>query len=315
MLEFPVSAPARHGNHSHAQEEHVDATATDVCAVIVTYHPNAKMLANISKVLAQVQGLVVVDNGSDVDELAPLRVASQTLGFQLIENAENLGIAEALNQGVRWAKSKSYPWVVLFDQDSGITEGFVRQLFAAWKSHPERERVCSIHPKYVDPETRIESVVRRARDGGPALPMTSGALMPVWIFDRIGWFASEYFIDFVDREYCCRIRAAGYLVADSRHTILLHAAGNPATTTILGYTFHPSHHSAMRHYYMSRNCIVFYRKYFRLFPGLALSAVYEQVKGTIRCLVAEGDRVHKFRNFLLGTRDGLIGRMGKREGL
>ena len=289
--------------------------ATTVCAVIVTYHPNAKMLENISKVLAQVQGLVVVDNGSNADELGPLRTASQTLGFQLIENGENLGIAEALNQGVRWAKGKSYPWVVLFDQDSGITDGFVRQLFAAWKSHPERERVCSIHPKYVDPETLIEAVVRRARDGGPALPMTSGALMPVWIFDRIGWFASEYFIDFVDREYCCRIRAAGYLVADSRNTILLHAAGNPASTTILGYTFHPSHHTAMRHYYMSRNCIVFYRKYFRLFPGLALSTVYEQVKGTIRCLVAEEDRARKFRNLLLGTWDGLTGRMGRREGL
>jgi rhamnosyltransferase len=313
MLEFPVSAPARQCNHAH--EEHGDVTATSVCAVIVTYHPSAKMLENISKVLTQVQGLVIVDNGSDANELDPLRMASQTLGFQLIENGENLGIAEALNQGVRWAKSKSYPWVVLFDQDSGITDGFVRQLFAAWRSLPERERVCSIHPRYVDPETRIEAVLSRARDGGLAFPMTSGALMPVWIFDKIGWFASEYFIDFVDREYCCRIRAAGYLIADSGHAVLLHAAGNPATTTILGYTFHPSHHSAMRHYYMSRNCIVFYRKYFRLFPGLALSTVYEQVKGLIRCLVAEGDRAHKFRNFLLGTWDGLTGRMGKREGI
>jgi rhamnosyltransferase len=307
--------PATQYDQCRSHEELGEMAEKSVCAVIVTYHPNAKMLENILKVLAQVQGLVVVDNGSNADELAPLRVASQTLGFQLIENGENLGIAEALNQGVRSAKSKSYPWVVLFDQDSGITDGFVHQLFAAWKSHPERERVCSIHPRYVDPETRIEAVVPRAHDGGPALPMTSGALMPVWIFDTIGWFASEYFIDFVDREYCCRIRAAGYLVADSRHTILLHAAGNPATTTILGYTFHPSHHSAMRHYYMSRNSVVFYRKYFRLFPGLVLNSVYEQLKGTIRCLVAEKDRARKFRNFLLGTWDGLTGRMGKRDGL
>jgi rhamnosyltransferase len=149
-----------------------------VCAVIVTYHPNAKMLENILKVLAQVQGLVVVDNGSNADELAPLRVASQTLGFQLIENGENLGIAEALNQGVRSAKSKSYPWVVLFDQDSGITDGFVHQLFAAWKSHPERERVCSIHPRYVDPETRIEAVVPRAHDGQGVLLSHPGGGLP-----------------------------------------------------------------------------------------------------------------------------------------
>ena len=40
--------------------------------------------------------------------------------------------------------------------------------------------------------------------------------MPTWIFDEIGWFASEYFIDFVDWEYCTRIRAAGYIVTRTR---------------------------------------------------------------------------------------------------
>jgi len=290
-------------------------TEQSVCAVIVTYHPSAKMLENISKVFAQVQELVVVDNGSSADELAPLRVASQTFGFQLVENGENLGIAEALNQGVRWAKSEGYPWVILFDQDSVITDSFVRQMFVAWESHPERERVCSVHPRYVDPETHVEAVVPRARDGSLILPMSSGALMPTWIFDRIGWFASEYFIDSVDWEYCFRIRAAGFLITESRNTTLIHAAGNPTKATILGYTFHPTHHSALRRYYISRNCVVFYRKYFRQFPGLVLSTVYEQLKDTIGCFVAEKDRVRKFRNFLLGTWDGMIGRMGKREGL
>lgn len=290
-------------------------TAQSVCAVMVTYHPSAKMLEHMSDVLAQVQGLVVVDNGSNDDELDPLRLASKNLGFQLIENGENLGVAEALNQGVRWAKNKGYPWVMLFDQDSRITGGFVRQMFAAWEAHTDRERVGSIHPRYVDPETGVEAVVPRASDGSPVFPMTSGALMPAWIFDRIGWFATEYFIDFVDWEYCFRIRAAGYLIGDSRQATLLHAPGNPAKTTILGYTFHPSHHSAMRRYYISRNGIAFYRKYFHSFPGWVLSGVYGQLKDTIVCFIAEEDRARKFRSFLLGTWDGLTGRMGKREGL
>jgi rhamnosyltransferase len=286
-----------------------------VCAVIVTYHPNVGMLENMAKVLVQVQDLVVVDNGSTAEELAPLRETSKNCGFHLIENGQNLGIAEALNQGVLWAKSKGYPWVILFDQDSKITEGFVCQMLAAWESHPHRERVGSIHPRYVDPETGIEVVVRRTSDGGPLNPMTSGALMPAWIFDRIGWFASEYFIDFVDWEYCFRIRAAGYLVADSRQATLLHAPGNPSRTTILGHTFHSSNHSAMRRYYISRNCIVFYSKYFRSFPRWVLSGAYGQLKDTIVCFIVEHDRAHKFRNFLLGTWDGLTGRMGKRKGI
>jgi rhamnosyltransferase len=290
-------------------------TGQSVCAVIVTYHPSAVMLNHMSDVLAQVQGLVVVDNGSAAVELGLLRATSQTLGFHLIENRENLGVAEALNQGIHWARIKGYPWVLLFDQDSRVTDGFVRQMFAAWESHPDRERVVSIHPKYVDPETGIEPAVQRARDGGPVVSFTSGALMPEWIFDRIGWFASEYFIDFVDWEYCLRIRAAGYLVADSRQATLLHAPGDPARTTILGYTFHPSHKSAMRRYYISRNCIVFYRKYFRSFPWWVLRGIYGQFKDTIVSLIAEENGARKFRSFLLGTWDGLTGRMGKREGL
>jgi rhamnosyltransferase len=291
-------------------------TAQSVCAVIVTYHPGTRTIENIREVVRQAQGLVVVDNGSAADELAALRSASQSFGFHLIENSKNLGIAEGLNQGVRWAKSQSYPWVILFDQDSRITDGFVLQMFETWESHPNRERIASLHPKYTDPVTGAEPLVRRASDGGPVISITSGELLPVWIFDKVGWFASEYFIDCVDFEYCFRIRAAGYLIADSRQAILLHAAGQAdRTVSILGFSFRPTHHSALRRYYMSRNRVAICRKYSFAFPGWILQFVYDCSRETIKCFVAEQDRPRKFRNFLLGTWDGLIGRMGKRESL
>lgn len=289
--------------------------AQSVCAVIVTYHPSVTMLENVRNVLAQVQGMVVVDNGSNANELQALRTGSQTLGFHLMENGENRGVAEALNQGVLWAKSRGYPWVILFDQDSTVTDGFVGQIFAAWESHPQRERVGSMHPRYVDPETGLEPTVRRARDGGPVTSLTSGALMPAWIFDKVGWFASDYFIDCVDFEYCFRLRAAGYVIADSRQAVLLHRAGHARRLALLGFSFNPTDHSAMRRYYMSRNRIVLYRKYFRVFPRWILQSVNESVRETIKCFLGEQDRARKFRNFLLGTWDGLTGRMGKRESL
>jgi hypothetical protein len=36
---------------------------------------------------------------------------------------------------------------------------------------------------------------------------------------------------------------------------------------------------------------------------------------TAKCFLGEEDRGRKLRNFLLGTWDGLTGRMGKRENL
>lgn len=273
------------------------------------------MVANLAEVLAQVQRLIVVDNGSDHEELIPLRAASINYNFDLIENCENLGIAEALNQGIRWAKDRGFHWVVLFDQDSKITQHFVQRMFATWEDHPNRDRVCSIHPRYIGPANGEELIVPRMRDGGPFVSMTSGCLMPTWIFDRIGWFASEYFIDLVDWEYCARIRAAGYLVAQSKEATLLHAAGNPIRVKFFGFHFLPSHHSPVRRYYITRNSILFYKRYLFVFPREILCTAYWQFRGTLKCFLLEKDRSRKFRNFLLGTWDGLRGKMGKREGL
>jgi rhamnosyltransferase len=139
--------------------------------------------------------------------------------------------------------------------------------------------------------------------------------MPTWIFDRIGWFASEYFIDEVDSEFCYRIRAAGYLIADSRQAVLVHAAGHPKKFSILGFSFRPGHHSSLRRYYMSRNRVVLYRKYIVIFPGWVFHSIWEALRETIKSFIVETERARKFRNLLLGTWDGLTGRMGKREGL
>jgi rhamnosyltransferase len=254
-----------------------------------------------------------VDNGSTAEELIPLRASRDQLNFRLIENKENLGIAEALNQGVRWAKGQTYPWVILFDQDSKITEGFVSLMLAAWAVHPRRKQLGSIHPRYVNPATGKEPIVLRAKDGGPVISLTSGALMPAWIFDRAGWFASEFFIDEVDREYSYRIRAAGYLLADAREAVLLHSAGQPQPRKLLGFTFTPMHHNPTRRYYMSRNRIALYKRYFPIFPRWILQSMNESLRETIKCFIGEQDRRRKLRSFLIGTWDGLIGKMGKRE--
>jgi len=272
------------------------------------------MAERLPEILAQVDGLVVVDNGSTAHEVAPLRAASVRLGFCLIENTENFGVAEALNQAARWAGSRCFEWVMFLDQDSRITNGFVDQMLASWKAHPERGRIAAVHPRYLDPVTGSEPFVRRASDGGPVVSMTSGSLMPTWIFDKIGWFASEYFIDCVDFEYCFRIRAAGYLIADSKEAVLLHASGQAKeATNFLGFTFFPTHHDATRRYYMSRNRIALYRTYFHVFPRWVLQSMYDGFRETVKCFVSEHDRMTKFRSFLLGTWDGLTKKMGKRD--
>jgi rhamnosyltransferase len=206
--------------------------------------------------------------------------------------------------------------VILFDQDSTITSGFIDQMFATWESHPKRERVGSIHPRYKDRLTGVEAGLRGTKyEGGPLTSMTSGTLMPMWIFSRVGYFASDFFMDCVDTEYCFRLVAAAYCVVGSQEAVLLHSLGRPGKVNILGFSFSPTHHSPARRYYMSRNRVVVYRKYVRELPTLVLQYAYLTLRETAICFLAERDRARKLRNFLLGTWDGLVGRMGKREDL
>lgn len=283
----------------------------NVCAVIVTYHPSAKMLENIPNVLAQVQGLVIVDNGSDAEDLTALRLNAQLDGFQLIENGENLGIAEALNQGVLWAKTEGYQWVVLFDQDSRVTEHFVDSMVNSWREHPQRERVVTMLPRYIDALNGFEIFCHPARDGGPFVSMTSGSLLPTWIFDRIGWFASEYFIDCVDFEYSLRSRAAGYLIASSKDAVLFHSPGKPITLQLFGIILlRTSNHSAERRYYMIRNRVAMARRHFRTFPVWTIKDLMLTGMDVVKMLIGERSRRAKLAAMFKGLIDGMAGRMG-----
>src|SRR5271168_4239515 len=94
-------------------------------AIVVTYHPRSEYLENLASIRAQVDSLIVVDNGSTQDALSGMRRASAEAGFTLIENGTNLGIATALNLGVREAQRQGCDWVALFDQDSVLTDGFM----------------------------------------------------------------------------------------------------------------------------------------------------------------------------------------------
>jgi rhamnosyltransferase len=286
-----------------------------VCGVMVTYHPNRTMLEHVRTVMAEVKALVVVDNGSSSHAVDALKNASTELGFHLIPNGRNVGIAEALNQGVRWAEREGYPWVLLMDQDSRIREGFVNAMLRTWMSHPQREKIASLYPLYMHPELGVRPLAPRARDGSHIWCMTSGTLMPTWIFDKIGCFASEFFIDWVDIEYCFRIRKAGYLLVEAGDAILVHDPGQATPVSILGLRFWPSHHSAVRRYYMSRNRIVVFRKYFFRLPLGTLKAMHAALRDTAKCFLGERDRLRKIRNFLIGTWDGLTGRMGERADL
>jgi rhamnosyltransferase len=116
-------------------------------AIVVTFHPRTEYLENLAKIRDQVDLLIVVDNGSNENELAQIRFASREPGFKLIANGDNLGIAAALNLGVREAQKEGCRWVALFDQDSVVTEGFIATMIADFRTYSQQRKIMQIIPE------------------------------------------------------------------------------------------------------------------------------------------------------------------------
>jgi rhamnosyltransferase len=288
-------------------------SARSVCAVIVTYHPTPRMVDNLSATYSQVDAMVVIDNGSNYDPLERLRAASRSLGFQLIENGENLGIAEALNLGVRWAMSKGHPWVILLDQDSTITEQFVERIFKTFEEAPHPQSAAIVAPTCVEADTGMKGRLMKSRRGEVLTAMTSGSLIPTRVFDRTGLFETDLFIDYVDIEFCLRLRRQGMSILESPAE-LRHSLGRTSCYRLLGLQFSATNHSPARRYYITRNRLVLMARYLGDFPWIwreSKAFVAEFVK----ILLVEDDKASKLRAVAAGIYDALRGRLGKRVSL
>ena len=75
----------------------------NVCAVVVTYHPQSLLRSNLEQLSLQVAEVVVVDNGSGTATAELLRIIEAEFGIRVVRNGCNLGIAAALNIGIKHA--------------------------------------------------------------------------------------------------------------------------------------------------------------------------------------------------------------------
>jgi rhamnosyltransferase len=287
-------------------------TESLVCAVISTFHPPPAALENLGEVRLQVEGLVVVDNGSSAASLAPFRSAMREMKFTLIENGTNLGIAAALNIGVRWAKAHGFDRVVLFDQDSKVTPGFMGAMRSSYDGHPKKGEIAIVMPRYRNRQGVLVNASRyMAADGAPLEVMTSGSFIPVSVFDVCGGFREEFFIDQVDHEFGFRVREYGFIVVVSEQSFLVHVPGSPREHSLLGLVrFRATHHNAMRRYYMTRNGIVMVRRYWKSHPAWSRSVAKALLMLPLHVVLAEKQKWKKLRSIALGTVDAFRGRLG-----
>jgi len=285
-----------------------------VFAVVVAYGPDPDALAALCARLLSSAQVVVVDN-SPVEK-APQAVA----GTYWLSMGGNAGIAAAQNAGIRVALARGAEVLAFFDQDSTPDEQLLPSLVAALGQPPRGVAA----PVCIDMRTGAEYPPYRFNRWGWARPapaaglpapveadliISSGSVAAAEVFARAGLMDEDFFIDYVDLEWCIRCRQAGIPIRVVPSVTMLHAIGNevvengPLTTFV---------HSPARGYYRLRNAVLLIRM-----PHVPrLYALHEVAAALLHHLLQwrhSQDRGQHARFGWRGLIDGLRGVRGKFE--
>lgn len=295
----------------------MDLSKENICAIVVTYFPDDHFIERLDKIRRQVGKTVIIDNTGSA-ESSPVLAAIGVVGTEIIRNKENVGIGEALNQGLARAMALGCDWAVTFDQDSQIRPDLVQTLIGIYARQPKPELVGVVGCNF-ELENTGTSPHKKEMNGllfiDTEAVITSGSLMSLAVFSAAGPFRSDFFIDFVDHEYCLRLRKLGYRVLMAVAPLMIQPLGDASSYRLGGTAGIPlvlTNRSPLRRYYMTRNGLLVAISYFSIAPAWVLKTVVSLLLFSVLKIPLEGTaRWEKLRATLAGAIDAFRSRTGK----
>lgn len=293
------------------------AAGNGVHAVVVAFHPAPGMLdALLASVAPQVDAVWVMDNAGD----ARLGEATCATPVHLVRNGANVGLARSYNLAVAQARLDGAHHVLLLDQDSLPAPDMVPVLLAALRRlRHAGSRVAVVGPGYTD--GKWAAPVGFVRRQGLALVavdaagrddvavdhlISSGSLIPLDAYDRVGGFEESLFIDYVDIEWCLRAASLGFECVGIPAARMRHALGD---RLVAGDAPALAAHAPSRMYYQYRNALWLMARPWVGWHWRLLDARRLAVR-LVRVAQHAPDRWASVRMSLLGAWHALRGRMG-----
>ncbi len=279
-------------------------------AVVVTFQPDTDVIENLKRVATQVDLLIIVDNGSS-EAFGLLLQPFLNTRVKLIRHSENLGIATGFNTGLRSLIDSGCEFVFTFDQDSRIPPTFVQNMIASFqKAESHFGLIGVLMPSWRNPES-IDLPVKDGELREVSQGISSGSLYPVSVFQNLGFFADEYFIDGVDIEFCLRCQTQSWKVIQDTSLVIEHSLGNEVKINLLGFQIPIIVHSPFRKYFIARNRIINYRKYGFYNISWFFADFWVFIREIFHIVAYESDKRRKIKYTLVGIQDGINHQTGK----
>lgn len=290
------------------------APCRNIAAILTVYDPPARVCDAITAILPQVDWLVVVDNADNAD----LRAWAERQGGTLywLQNPAN-GLGRAQNLGIAEARKLGAQWVLLLDDDSMPAADMVARMKEAYGAMPpERRQKLGVMGAHIEEaELHRQALYIRPRRGVwfRRVPFgresvlhdllyvcASGSLIPLRVIDAIGGMEEDFFIYFIDTEFCLRARTAGYDICAVREARLRHRIGRRSTHRLLGFAFSTTNHPPHARHLLFRNRARLWLRYWRKQPAFVIFDLLRAGSEVARVALFERDKAAKLQAMAKG---------------
>lgn len=304
-----------------------------ITSITVAFNPDpVRLLQQLVALRDQVDEIIIVDNGSvpsvksRLDQPGIAATVEGAAHIEVIALNENGGVASGFNIGIETAREGGAEFVLLLDHDSVPAADMVTKLLTGYQQasgEGATRRVAAVGPRIVDARDKHEfPFIRlgwfrnqhiRCADSNENLVacdflISSGSLIAMSAFDKIGGFDEALFIDSVDLEWCFRARSAHFSLYGICDAKLNHRLGDHRRA-VLNKIFLVVH-SPLRIYYITRNRILLYwRRHVPL--KWKLKDLLRMAAKFVAIMLFVAPRLEYLRMTLLAIRDGLANRGGR----
>lgn len=265
-----------------------------IAAVVTLFFPNKDVVDNIRSYLHDVEKLYLFDNSPPASKqrLKGLENEPKTV---YVTYGSNVGLGVALNAAATMALKDGFEYLLTMDQDSVAAVGMLPPMQAIAESSRTIAIVTPFHRVHNEwapsPKSETEEVLTT---------MTSGSLLKLSAYQDAGAFREDFFIDYIDIEYCLRLRLKRFKVVRANRSILDHRVGDLEERRFLWWHVHPANHSPERLYYQTRNRFYLRALYRKHFPEFFRRDVRMYCNTVIKMLLYERVRFEKLKMIFRG---------------
>jgi rhamnosyltransferase len=276
---------------------------------MVTYNPEPTFEQNVRALLPQVGKLIIVDNQSAAAGHSVVAQTAAACEVEVIWNQQNRGIAAGLNAGIdRALATGTYSWIATFDQDSHVPPDYVTSILEAYSACSYRDEVAIVGANYNQIQgcganpipTRRGFMFREIKS-----TITSGSFVKSTAFEICGRYDESLFMDYVDHEFCLRLRKHGFRIIQAGNAVLEHRLGSPTLHRFLWKSFLSTNHSPSRRYHNARNRLIVYRRYLGSEVLWVLNDAFGWLREIVKVAVVEPNRAQKLVSTAKGAWDAM----------